>query len=445
MAIMFDLIIRNNISSLIFVSSPANPHSAMSNEISRKTWQHPWSYREGAIITIAMILLGFALQLASGGSVLRLAGFPWNLVSGIVFLVLLGLLFFFLKNHPVIKWLGSVKAALPAILGFTFLVLLMGFVKQDVQSNNNMVQLLGLNHLVKTWPFILINLYLMILLGIVTMKRLTPFNLKNTGFFLNHFGLFLVLFSTALGSSDIRTLNMDCYENQTEWRARDENGKQTELPLAIKLLNFEIEEFRPKLTIIDNKTGKIVIENSRQKFELLDRDAFDLFQYHLEVDTFYASSGRVGENYYSVNEPGSSPSAKVKVTNLMDKSVAGGWICSGSYVMQPEALRLNENQSLIMLPAEPKLFSSEVSILTKDGKNQTALIEVNKPLRINGWTIYQLGYNTEMGRWSDLSVLQLVHDPWLPAVYTGIFLMMAGAIFLFFFGKPKNGGTEHVA
>ena len=238
---------------------------------------------------------------------------------------------------------------------------------------------------------------------------------------------------------------MDCYETHTEWRARDANGKMTELPLAIKLLNFEIEEFRPKLTIIDNKTGKMVIENGHQKFELLDRDALDLFQYHIEVDTFYTSSGRIGENYFAVNEPGSSPSAKVKVSNLTDKSVIHGWICSGSYVMQPEAIKLNENHSLIMLPAEPKKFSSEVSIMTKDGKNLTTLIEVNRPFKINGWTIYQLGYNTEMGRWSDLSVLQLVRDPWLPAVYTGIFLMMAGAIFLFIFGKPKSGGAEHVA
>jgi hypothetical protein len=286
---------------------------------------------------------------------------------------------------------------------------------------------------------------LLVLLGLVTLKRLTPFNLKNFGFFLNHFGLFVVLFSTALGSSDVRQMNMDCYENQSEWRGRDLNGTMVELPIAIKLLDFNIEEFRPKLTIIDNKTGKILIEKNRQKFELLDRDAFDLFQYHLEVDTFYASSGRVGEHYYPVNEPGSSPSARIKVTNLMDQSVVHGWICSGSYAMQPAALKLNENHSLIMLPAEPKKFSSEVSIITKDGKSQTAMIEVNKPFRINGWTIYQLGYNTEKGRWSDLSVLQLVRDPWLPAVYTGIFLMMAGAIFLFIFGKPKNGGTEHVA
>ena len=72
-------------------------------------------------------------------------------------------------------------------------------------------------------------------------------------------------------------------------------------------------------------------------------------------------------------------------------------------------------------------------------------VEVNKPFHIDGWTIYQTRYNTEMGRWSELSILELVHDPWLPLVYIGIFLMMAGAVFLFVSGKPKNGGTEHVA
>jgi hypothetical protein len=321
----------------------------------------------------------------------------------------------------------------------------MGFVKQDVQSKSNLVNLLGLNHLVKTWPFILINLYLMILLGIVTLKRMTPFNLKNIGFFLNHFGLFLVLFSTALGSSDIRRLNMNCYENQTENKATDENGTLTELPLSIKLLNFSIDEFRPKVAIIDNKSREIIMENGHEKLELLDRTAFDLNKYHLEVDTFYVLSEPKGQKYLNSNELGTSPSAKVKVTNLTDKSVVTGWICSGSYVMQSQALKLNDNHSLIMLPAEPKKFSSEVSIRTKAGQNRTGVIEVNQPFRMDGWTIYQFGYNTEMGRWSNLSVLQLIRDPWLPVVYLGIFMMMAGAVFLFIYGKPKNGGVEHVA
>ena len=415
----------------------------MGNENKRKTWTQPWSYREGTIIIIAILLSGFALQAASSGIVLRLAGFPWNLLSGMVFLAILAVLFVLWQKHPVMKWLGGVKAALPAILGFTFLVLLMGFVKQDVQPQSALSRFFGLTNIVHTWPFILINLYLMMLLGVVTLKRLTPFNLKNAGFFLNHFGLFLVLISTALGSSDIQRLTMNCYEKQSEWRAVDTSGKTVELPVAIKLLNFNIDEFRPKITIIDNNTGQIVLNKGKNQFELLDRNSLDLFGYHVDVEQFLETSGKVGDAYFPVNEPGSVPSAKVKVTK--DGTEISGWICSGSYVNQPEALKLDEIHSLVMLPAEPRKFSSELNIQTKSGKQVTTTIEVNQPFHIDGWSIYQLSYNTEMGRWSNLSVLELVRDPWLPVVYFGIFLMMGGAAFLFITGKPKNGGTDHVA
>lgn len=411
----------------------------------RNTWKHPWSYREGTIITGSVILLGFAFQAISGGILLRPAGFPWNLVSGLIFVFVLVVLFWFLKKHPVVKWLGSVKAALPAILGFTFLVLLMGFVKQDVPPKSDFIRLLGLNHLVKTWPFILINIYLMILLGVVTLKRLTPFSFKNAGFFVNHFGLFLVLFSTALGSGDMQRLTMKCYENQTEWRAVDTSGKMVELPIAIQLKKFSIDEFRPKLTIVDNTTGQLVLDKGKDQFEMMDRDSFKIADFHVKIEQFLETSGKVGESYYPVNEPGSSHAALLKVSGSDGEPAVSGWLCSGSYAMQPEALKLNENHSLVMIPAEPRKFSSELDIRIKNGENVTTTIEVNKPFSIAGWTIYQLSYDTELGRWSNLSVLELVRDPWLPVVYLGIFLMMAGAIFLFISGKPKNGGTEHVA
>ncbi len=417
----------------------------MSNEKGRKFGQHPWSYREGSTISAAILLIGFSIQAASGGTVLLIAGFPWNLILGVVFLGLLVFSFYFWQKHPVIKGLGSVKAALPAILGFTFLILLMGFVKQDVESRNALVKLFGLSHLVKTWPFILINLYLMILLGIVTMKRLIPYNFKNAGFFLNHFGLFLILFSTALGSSDMQRLSMNCNENQIEHRAVDVSGKVVELPLSIKLLDFNIDEFRPKVTIVDNKTNEIVQNRGIDQLEMLDRDSFDIAQYHLKMEQFLASSEKAGDAYIKAIEPGSAPSAKVVVTNPTDHTRVSGWISSGSYVNSPEAFRLNEYYSLVMLPAEPRKFSSRINIQTKSGKSVMTTVEVNKPFHIDGWTIYQTSYNTEMGRWSELSILELVHDPWLPLVYIGIFLMMAGAVFLFVSGKPKNGGTEHVA
>ncbi|MEI8113737.1 MAG: cytochrome c biogenesis protein ResB [Bacteroidia bacterium] len=417
----------------------------MSNGESIKTGNQRWSYREGTMVTAAILLLGFALQAASGGTVLRIAGFPWNMLSGLVFLVLLILVFVLWPKHSIIKGLGSVKAALPAILGFTFLVLLMGFVKQDVEPQNILVKVFGLTHMVKTWPFMLINLYLMILLGIITLKRLTPINFKNAGFFLNHFGLFLVLFSTTLGSSDMQRLTMNCYENQTESQAVDPTGKIVEMPFSINLINFDIDEFRPKVAIVDNKSGQIVLSMGKAQLEMMDRDSFTISSYHIKVEQFLESSGKAGDSFIGTNESGSAPSAKVTVTNPTDKSKISGWIFSGSYSHPPEMIQLNESFSLAMLPPEPRKFSSELNIQTKTGKTIKKIIEVNSPYSIEGWTIYQTNYNTEMGRWSNLSVLELVRDPWLPLVYLGIFLMMAGAAFLFITGKPKNGGTEYVA
>lgn len=416
----------------------------MGKDNQKKIGQQPWSYKEGTLVTVSILLLGFGIQMASGGTVLLMAGFPWNLISGLLFLCLLICSFIFFKNHAIIKGLGSVKAALPAILGFTFLVLLMGFVKQDVQPANQLTQLLGLNHLVKTWPFILINFYLLILLGIVTMKRLTPFNLKNRGFFLNHFGLFLVLFSTALGSSDMQRVTLNCYEDKPVSQATDESQRIVELPFSVQLLNFTIDEFRPKIMLVDNNTGQVVKNKGKNRIELMDRDSFDLPPYHIQVIQFMESSKKTGDNYLPRNEPGDVPSVKLMVINEADHSEISGWLSSGSFAFLPEALKINQDHSLVMLPAEAKKFSSRLSILDKNGKKVITTIEVNKPFHFDGWSIYQLGYDTEMGRWSELSVLQLVRDPWLPAVYLGIFLMIAGAAFLFVTGKPKHGGTEHV-
>lgn len=85
----------------------------------------------------------------------------------------------------------------------------------------------------------------------------------------------------------------------------------------------------------------------------------------------------------------------------------------------------------------PKRFASDISVYTEDGKNLRGAVEVNKPLKVNGWKIYQYGYDKSLGSKSPYSVFMLVKDPWLPAVYTGIFLMLAGALCLMLFMAPK--------
>ena len=86
----------------------------------------------------------------------------------------------------------------------------------------------------------------------------------------------------------------------------------------------------------------------------------------------------------------------------------------------------------------PKRFASEIQILTKTGKNIETTIDVNMPYEVDGWKIYQYGYDTQMGAQSQISILELVSDPWLPFVYTGIYMMLAGAICMFVIGGRKR-------
>ena len=86
----------------------------------------------------------------------------------------------------------------------------------------------------------------------------------------------------------------------------------------------------------------------------------------------------------------------------------------------------------------PRRFASDVRITTSTGRTMTATVDVNKPVMVDGWKIYQYGYDTQMGAMSRISVLELVRDPWLPAVYAGICMMLAGTLCMFVFGGRRK-------
>ena len=120
---------------------------------------------------------------------------------------------------------------------------------------------------------------------------------------------------------------------------------------------------------------------------------------------------------------------------------------------EPEWRALTQKQQIVEMPlaielkefimetyddGTPRCFASDIQILTKTGKNIQTTVEVNKPVEVDGWKIYQYGYDTQMGAMSQTSILELVSDPWLPLVYTGIYMMLAGAVCMFLFGGRKK-------
>lgn len=109
----------------------------------------------------------------------------------------------------------------------------------------------------------------------------------------------------------------------------------------------------------------------------------------------------------------------------------------GNMVEMDLAVELHDFMMETYPDGSPRRFASDISVYTKDGGNVGGTVEVNKPLKVNGWKIYQYGYDSKAGAESAYSVFLLVRDPWLLLVYIGIAMMLAGALCLMFFLAPK--------
>jgi hypothetical protein len=347
---------------------------------------------------------------------------------------MLFVLYKWFSTTQIIRWLTKVPASITSIVLVTLLVMIMGIIPQ-IPSENNIINNLGLNHITSNWAFLLILFQFLTCLGLISIKRILQFKWSNFGFILNHLGLFLALIAGVLGTGDLQRLSINVYEGKPSWIATNADKNEIELPFAFYLKNFLIDEYNPKLALIDNKTGSIAHNNGKNLYLVEKGEKYFFKNFEVTVNNFFSNSVRVGNRYEKVNEIGSPPSAFISVKNIKNDAIINGWISSGSFRYPYESLKISEEYSVVMTIPEVKKFSSDIDILTKEGERISTILEVNKPYKYKGWKIYQLSYDDKMGKWSNLSVLELVKDPWLPLIYIGIFMMIAGAIYMFWMGN----------
>ena len=300
-------------------------------------WTKPYDMKEGFLIGGGLIFAGLMLELSVGP--VDWDAFRWP-VNGVVlagFLALIAIIFLLRKRVYGFQFIGTYKAAIPALAYAVVLTIVMGLTRQTVDG-------VWLNNMLSFWPFVLIYVYIAVILGQIILRRiincqLSIINLKrDIPFLLNHLGLFLAMTTATLGNADMQRLKMITVKGEPEWRALTSQQQIVEMPIAIELKEFIMETY----------------------------------------------------------DDGS-----------------------------------------------PRRFASDIQILTKSGKNIQTTVEVNKPVEVDGWKIYQYGYDTQMGAMSQTSILELVSDPWLPLVYTGIYMMLAGAVCLFVFGKRQKLKIEN--
>jgi hypothetical protein len=401
----------------------------------RKEKKAFWGYSESFFVAFEIMILGFIVEIFLKGQGVRTPHFPYNLYLVLALTVSLLLVHFRFRQRPLIKWLSSIPCSVSAISVYAILVLLLGFIPQE-ESDAGWLQVTGLNHLKNSWPFLFIELYLMISLGLVVLRRGIPFRLKNLGFLLNHLGLWLTLVAAGLGSGDLKRVTIDLYEGRDFSHDGIVDGQSRyELPFDLKLLDFNIELYNPKIAIADRSAGKLV-EAHGETLPLIEK-GFEgrLIDWNVAVKEYIPFAMETEPGYKASDRPGSMAVAYVQTRNLISGDTVSGWITSGSILFEPRYLDLNNTKVLILTEPEPRKFESVVAIRNAQGEADTVKLEVNKPYRIKGWKLYQISYDTSMGRHSTLSVIEAVRDPWLPLVYTGIIMLLGGALYLFWLGR----------
>ena len=419
----------------------------------KPVWVGPWGYTEGWLMALGLLITGLTLQVSTGGLNPAALAWPVNLYTGIIFtLMLIAAWTFFRKSVPV-NWLPRVPAAITSIVLVTFLVIIMGFTLQEDAQNPVWVQKLGLSNMTNSWPFLLAMVFFLASLGMATLKRITPFKGRNIGFFLNHAGLYITLMAGLLGSADLQRYTMELYDGEIVWMAQDRHGHLVEMPLAMQLRSFNMEEYNPKITVIDPETRRIVPAVLSEMFEIRPGRQGKLAGWDVEVLEFYGMSGKIGDRFEPVVDTGAPPSALVRAISPEGK-VREGWITCGSFLYAHQLLPLDYDHAIAMTIPQASHYSSDVVLYTKTGDVKEIVIEVNKPYSAEGWKLYQYSYDDRFGKWSPTSVIEVIRDPWLPAVYTGIFMLLLGSVYLMSLGKApetvegtqtgkENGNADH--
>ena len=411
--------------------------------------------KEGTAIVVGLVLVGMLLQLSMQPLDWALFMWPANGITLITLLIALFLFYFLRRRVYFFRFMTTMQAAIPAIAAAALLTIVMGLTRQ-VPAEQEATDPVGLSKMLNFWPFILVYFWMTIIVGEVTIRQIAHFSWRRLPVITSHLGLFIALTCATLGNADIQKLKMYCEKGQPEWRGLDAHNKVHELTIAIQLNQFTIDEYPPKLMIID-KIGHPI---PQKKPEILVID--DNFKpgtaagWHIQVDkkiedAVPAQLASMVKNmpkkmqgmvhmdelgmamkkggYIKSSMPGSA--CAISITATKGGVTKKGWVTCGSYQFPQETLKLEEGKTLVVASREPKRYASNVNIYTQDGKNELTDIEVNKPYSINGWKIYQLSYNEQMGKWSNISVFELVRDPWLYAVYLGIYLLIIGAVGMF--------------
>lgn len=411
----------------------------MSSEGEKGSVVSSWSFREGVIFSILLVAAGFVVEAARGAQGVVLPPWPVNGIVLLVFSAYIVVVALVLRENSFFKWLGGIPLGLCLIIAIAVLSLFGGVLPQEEGAGPLWARTLRLNNVFSSWPFALTVFFFLFNLGLSLMWKTVPFRSSNLQFILFHAGFWIALACGLLGSADLQRVIIPLYEGRSTDRAYDAFSKaMIDLPFSIYLNDFRMEEYEPWLALYDPGKDQIEVDESGKRDGAAEGMMVSWQGVEVKVEKFFPFAViDAGTGIPVPAETGRGvPYAFLSGKN--DGKPFSGWVSTGSPFEKPAFVEVGD-RLLILVNGSPKKFRSEVTIRSgEDGDGLSEALEVNKPVSIKGWKLYQMGYDEKSGRWSDLSLVEGVRDPWLPAVYLGFFMILAGNTLFFWKGIRKK-------
>lgn len=399
-----------------------------------------WGYKRAFLRCALLFVVGTTLQLAVGDIDSSLLHYPWGLILAVNYLYLLVVAYAMRNRWRWLRQLGDDKACLSSLAAFGAIVIVFGLTRQD-PAREGLVGALGFSRMTSSWPFNLLLFYFMTTLGIRTVSDIHHLRDRRMAAVLTHLGVFVLLVAGTFGSGDTVRCMVTTRVGTPVSIGRDDAGHEVRLPFALTLDDFSIEEYPPKLYLLDTRR-----ESSSREFLSVEADGAEtvIGDWRIRAEHSLDMAGRLPEesDWRAMKHVGAAPAVYASAENTVTGERFSGWVSCGSHIFEPSYLMLDDGMAVAMPRREAKRYLSRVNIMEEGGIRRDVEIEVNHPARVGSWRVYQVGYDTSKGRWSDTSVLECIRDPWYGAAHVALWMLLAAGVVMFVTAGGRRIGVR---
>ena len=398
-------------------------------------------FRDGFLFSLAIVLTGFVIEAAKGAQGIVVPQWPVNGAVLALFSASIVVTGLWWRENRFVMWLGGIPLGISLIFTLALLSFVGGMLPQEPDVGALWMRTLRLNGIFSSWPFAIAVFFFLFNLGLSLVWKAIPFRAVNLQFILFHAGFWIVLSCGLMGAADLQRVIIPLYEGRSTSRGYEASSKSmTELPFEVYLQSFEMQEYSPQLALYDQQQGRLLPDNLQHVQDIAEGMTVSWDRLTLRVER-YLPYGKADSSGVPVPADSLNGMPYVEVAGISGDEKVAGWVSTGSPFEAPSVVR-SGSRLIVLIPGAPKKFRSRITIKRDGGEQEVSeILEVNKPVKVNGWKLYQMGYDEQAGRWSALSLVEGVKDPWLPAVYAGFFMILAGNAMFFWKGMKKNAGA----